>query len=397
MGITGYIEDMNKIKVILLLIISMGCNHQKTEQIPERIQNLGNLTIYSSNTAPERTISFQKDIIYGETVNILIGRIGDVAVDDLRRVYISDLRKMVIHVYDADGRYITELGGKGGGPEEFSLIKSLQIRQNQLFAFDPDRHRVNKFNIDTLTSNEAIMLAGNRREFKELYGAFPLIHNLIARDNDTYIAEFVMHPLENLQKYQNVEVTSYYHLLDSNGTIIGKLFDFISEIRSNIILVAHIEPFFGRVKSVFSSEDSIYLADPGDFLVKTYGPDGGYQNAFYYPIQKIPLTRESAIKARVPDRYIDRMELLDLPEAWPVLTEMVIDDQDRLWISTTVEDMNVYEWWVLEKSGELITRFYWPRNEPIELVKNGYMYTRQTDEENGLQQVVRYRVEFQEI
>ncbi len=85
--------------------------------------------------------------------------------------------------------------------------------------------------------------------------------------------------------------------------------------------------------------------------------------------------------------------LLDLPENWPVLTDMKIDGQDRIWIATTVEDMSIYEWWVLEESGELITKFEWLRDEPIEVIKNGYVYTRQTDEDTGLQQVVRYRIE----
>lgn len=58
-----------------------------------------------------------------------------------------------------------------------------------------------------------------------------------------------------------------------------------------------------------------------------------------------------------------------------------------------MEDFEVYEWWILEETGELITTFEWPRDERIEVIKNGKMYTRQTDEESGLQQVVRYRAE----
>jgi hypothetical protein len=147
----------------------------------------------------------------------------------------------------------------------------------------------------------------------------------------------------------------------------------------------------------------MYLAEPDHFLVKTYSPTGDYQSAFFYPFRKIPLTRESADEAGVSDRRrvsgreISLMDTVELPETWPVLTDMKVDDQDRLWIATTVEDMSIYEWWVLEKTGEMITRFEWPRNEPIEVVKNGYMYTRETDEETGLQRIVRYGIEFEEV
>ena len=84
---------------------------------------------------------------------------------------------------------------------------------------------------------------------------------------------------------------------------------------------------------------------------------------------------------------------MDLPSNWPVIRSFIIDDKYNIWVATTVENMNVYEWWLLEPSGELITTFDWSRDEPIEAIKNGKMYTRQTDEETGLEQVVRYNVE----
>jgi hypothetical protein len=46
---------------------------------------------------------------------------------------------------------------------------------------------------------------------------------------------------------------------------------------------------------------------------------------------------------------------------------------------------------LFEKTGEL-TRFEWlRRNEPIEVIKNGYMYTRETEQETDLQQVVQHQ------
>jgi hypothetical protein len=51
-----------------------------------------------------------------------------------------------------------------------------------------------------------------------------------------------------------------------------------------------------------------------------------------------------------------------------------------LWISTIVEGFDIYEWWMLEPSGELVSKFDWPRDEPIEVIKNEKMYTSQTYE-----------------
>lgn len=61
-----------------------------------------------------------------------------------------------------------------------------------------------------------------------------------------------------------------------------------------------------------------------------------------------------------------------------------------------MDNFDVYDSWILEETGELITKIEWPRDELIVLIKNGKMYTRETDDETGLQQVVRYRVEMEQ-
>ncbi|TVR32958.1 MAG: hypothetical protein EA390_04565 [Balneolaceae bacterium] len=75
------------------------------------------------------------------------------------------------------------------------------------------------------------------------------------------------------------------------------------------------------------------------------------------------------------------------------IRRLAVDDKGRVWVATIVKNFSVHEWWVLEENGELMARFEWPRDEPIVVIKEGKIYTRQTDEETGLQQVVRYRVE----
>ena len=64
-----------------------------------------------------------------------------------------------------------------------------------------------------------------------------------------------------------------------------------------------------------------------------------------------------------------------------------------LWIATIVDDMDVYKWWILKDTGEVITKFEWPRDHPIEEVRNGKLYARETNEETGLEEIVRYDIE----
>ncbi|MEX0660933.1 MAG: hypothetical protein WEA58_06425 [Balneolaceae bacterium] len=145
-----------------------------------------------------------------------------------------------------------------------------------------------------------------------------------------------------------------------------------------------------------------------NFQIEVRTPDGEILRTIEHPFQNIPITRRELI-LKYEDIDMSRLDFNEgddialqmireadnLPETWPAMDDMLIDDENRLWVSTIVDDFDIYEWWVLEETGGLITKFEWPRNEPIEVVNNSYMYTRQTDEETDLQEVVRYSFEME--
>ena len=168
----------------------------------------------------------------------------------------------------------------------------------------------------------------------------------------------------------------------------------------------HAFPFFGKSLFAVSGNGLIYTAQTEEFRLDVYDANGQHQFTIEHPFETMELTRSGLLRM-YEDVDLSRLDFREgedaalqmireadnLPETWPALNDLLIDDENRLWVSTIVENLDIYEWWVMEESGELITRFEWPRDEPIEVVKNGYMYTRETDEETGLQQIVRYKIE----
>lgn len=377
----------------LLIIVTWGCSTQKKKVLPKEFQEFKSLTIYSTDIVPSKTIEFVKKAVYGKPKEALIGRMGDLAVDCSGRVFIADIQNQSINVFQSDGRFLVQLGREGRGPSEFTSIKNVQIRKDSLYVYDPSQQKISVTTLDSLAEDKSILLAKNRGKYQELINAYPWIHKIYIRNDGTYLAQFILEDSTSNKKWQNIEMKGLFYLLDDNGMITSKLFELTSETRTQLEAFLYlIKPFFGKALTVLSNDNSIYWAGPDHFLIKVYSPEGAYRRSFYYPTEEISLTKESALEAGVPDLFIKNMESMDLPKTWPVLTDMKIDDQDRLWIATTVKDMNVYEWWVLENTGELITKFEWPRDQPIEVVKNGYMYTRETDEKTGLQQVVKYRI-----
>jgi len=387
---------------LLFFALIVGClNHQEI-QVPEEIKELENLTVIATNEEPKQEVSFKKDVVYGDSEEFLIGRVGDIAVDSLSRLYIADVQKQLINVFEPDGKLITRLGSEGRGPGEFAYIKKIQIHDGLLFAADANFgiRRISVFSLNTLNFIKTKLVGRNENKYALPVNSYPGIHSVYIKSDGSYLAQYVANASKPSEMWQNVEHKGHIYMMDSSGEIASeKLFEFTEAILVNKPEggFSPIEPFWGIAIKNLNGDNAFLLAGPEDFLIKEYSPEGVYHQALYYPIKKIPITYETAIEAGVHDYYVSRMKFMDLPSFWPVLRAVVIDDKDRLWVATTVENMKVYEWWVLEKNGELITQFQWPRIKPIQVVKNGNIYTRETDEETGLQQVVRYQVEFEEV
>lgn len=391
---------------ILLLILPWGCSARKSEKIPPNIAKLKNLTVYSTHIKPKETISFKKDAVYGSTKKVLIGRMGDIAVDSSGRVFIADDQQNTIDVFKPDGRFLTHLGRKGKGPGEFLSLSSLQIRRDHLYVYDERQLQENVFTLNPLTIDNTIILAKNRDKYPGLNMAYPWIEKLYVRNNNTYLAEFlssiVSRNLHNPQKlpkkWQNYPTKGILYLLSKNGSISSKeLLNFKNDTRTRLSNTFaggfSLFYFFGISWTVLSSHNQIYQADePNYFLIKVYSPNGVYRHSFYYPHSKIPLTKKSASEYGLPENFINKMRLMKLPQNWPVLTKMKIDNQNRLWVATTVQNMKVYQWWVLNPNGKIIVRFNWPRSKPIKVIKNGYLYTQETDTTTGISKVVRYQI-----
>lgn len=391
--------SMQKFIISILLFFIVACTEQETVQIPEGYKNLENLIVYDSEPEPEFDIDFQQTITFGDSEDILIGQPGRFAVDNQNKIYLSD--NYSIHVFDAEGNYLRSIGREGEGPGEFRSISGLKIYSKSLFVADFNLQRITDYSLESFELIRTIQLNQNEKpDIEEMKDSF--LRHFFVRQDDTFIIGFD----QPFRLDKSIGKMIPFFIIDSDGHFIT---DKIFEIEDSRYLVSEGpdqptfgmgSPFHGRPLVTVSGDDHIFSARTDDFLIQTHDSEGNYLQAFYYPFRKTKLTREDALN-HPEDRFSREVfeqfiENTDLPDSWPALNDMLIDDENRLWVSTIVDDFDVYEWWVLEETGELITRFEWPRDEPIEVIKNGYMYTRETDEETGLQQIIRYRVEFEE-
>ena len=337
--------------------------------------------------------------MYSSTNNALIGRIAGVAVDDSGRVFIADYQQNTIDVFEPGGRYITHLGRKGKGPGEFESLSGFKIIKDKLYTYDVTLQRINIFSVDSLRFLRSInMDQSSQKDIKALDGFFAT-HAFFVNKNRFLVGFMNMKfgfPAVQGQKKDNV--FQRYYFMNKNGRIEpGEIFKQNKYLYLTAVVNGHrfsisTAPYLGNPLVSVSEDGHIFSAWTEDFLIREWNPDGKYQRAFYYAYKKVPLTRNSVLKLVKGSSFSESIVRQgNLPKTWPALLAMKVDDQNRLWISTIVKDTRVYQWWVLDSHGKLLTRFTWPGDKQIEAIKNGYIYSRETDTTKGSQEIVRYR------
>ena len=389
--------------IMSVILVSASCIKSGEAELPDDIAQLENVIIIEAGKQGMDTFHFEHEHTYADTENAPLGRIAGFAVDENDRVFIGDSDQHMIHVFGPGGEYIKQLGKSGEGPGEFRSLDANIISNSEfLFAYDPAQRRISIYSLADLEFNHTINLSLEQwGKIEKLQGAYPF--EFFPMQNRSLVMAFVKNQeIDELnEQTRMIQQSRIFYQMDWDGHIRS---DLLWEKRDAMrftfrmggMMVGFSYPFLGRIH-LASDGRRIFFGDPEDLFIKMYDINGTYQRVLYHPLKRKGLKRDEAIYFSDEEVLQETARTISLPKAWPALNDLLIDDENHLWVSTIVEDFDIYEWWVLKDTGELITKFGWPRGKPIEVVKNGFIYTRETDEETGLQQVVRYRIEIEDV
>ncbi len=384
---------MSKETVILIfaLLFWTGCSNQQTSDLPEYFKDLDELTIYQDNTEHESTIELVREVIFSDTDEVILGRTAGIVVDGFGRVYVGDQHANTVHVFDSDGSYLRQIGRQGEGPGEFLNIVDIQIGDKFLHVQCNLQGVVHAYSLDNFELSHTTSLLFGPDQIDELSGWSPNI--AFIKNDETYLVQFYRPIFEVSDDDRSQRLYTVSNTGDLNSDLLLEMHwggEYLTDINIPAVLVVP----YGRTTLLAVSEESFYTLWTEDLLVKKYDSLGNYMSAFYHPVQKKELRRGEVMEQISISN--DQQRLLfrnsSLPETWPVVQHFLLDDQQRFWISTIIDDQNKYEWWVLEENGELIDRFIWPRDKKIQFVNNGKIYVLETDQESGLDQIVRYGI-----
>lgn len=400
-------------KVILylfaILVISTSCAYDETSDLPDHIRDYDNLIVFPADLDPLFNIKLERVQVFGETDNVFFGRIGKISIDQEQRVYISDELQKVIHVYSEDGNHLTKFGREGQGPGEFQQISDIGIENDRIHILDSRQEKISVYDLQTyhhlsdynvsirdLQSNSAAWISRTQDQ-----GLNYRVTNLFICSDGNYLLFFNDSSLGTPSLDDRTFEVSIYDPLERNF-LAHDILSFKWTGRVMVFENDDMSVFFHSMPYKRSSEfdfrnGQIVHGWTEEMFFKFFNQDGEYQKSFYYPFSKVTLNVNDIINHHIFGKLstltIEAIQNDTLPETWPAFDSIMLDDENRLWISAIVENLDTYEWWILDENGELIARLNLPAIESVQAIQNGYLYTREMEEETEIQQIVKYRIE----
>jgi len=371
---------------------------QILDEIPAHIREIENLTIFPGDSEPVYDVELIPEVTFDDAKGPYLNRVLDAAVDDREQVIILGTNtsyQQSLHAYSSEGTYLTVIGGRGGGPGEYGIMLGPQVTETKLFVPDVTNQRLNEYSTADFSVIRSIRFeqwdSGSESRFGYVYARQDGNSWLIFSDSRSAIGQ-----LSNRYKIMDYEG----RLVEDPSLTLPAGFRIQTDPSARPIMPLY---FMGSTLEAVSRNDELYTAFTRDFLIRKYDANGIYQSAFYYPVQSLPFDLEVHTNSTLfsPSARVIKNAFSDIdremPETNPVLSGLMVDDENRIWAAVPMDQQReMFEWWILDESGELLAKLQRPSEKTIFDIKDGYLYAKEIDEETDSEYVVKYRMEFRE-
>lgn len=362
-------------------------------------------------------ITFRDSLAFGSTDDHLVNvrGWGNVITDEQDRLFIPDYANNVIHVFDASGQHIAHMGGAGKGPGMYTHMSAFDITPDHLYLYDKSLFKIDLYDLDALSHSRTIKLdPSNWEDLESLNNRYIGRREFHLREDGHILMGF---PYSFTGYGPGVDIwerpdtvsnnTIQYHWLNPDGEVSDEvayeqpgpkrvLYELLGD-KTTITF-----EFTGEPLHAMSGDGIFATAWTTEFKISLFGPEGDSRTVISYPFEKAPLRRETLIeefKNTFNNNWgfqLEAYKTMEMPATWHAIEEMFFDDRNRLWVSAVVPDRSIFRWHVFNTAGELLARFNWSRDKPIEHVRGDYMYTAQKDG-SGVRYIVRYKMELESI
>ena len=349
-----------------------------------------------------KVIKNPKEPLYGEIKfelkeDLSIGKEGDdnymfysrvsLAVDNQDYIYALDGRSYRIQKYDKNGQYIQTIGRKGQGPGEFELPFNFFIDgQNNIYV--NDRRRIKKFNNkgefvkssqvqsfindfyvnpegiifahsdlnDEKGSKQTIIKINSEGEIVETIAEFPYADLVIRKSGDaTYAFGVSRHIYIPKLCFSAIDESTFCYAHSSEYRIL------ILDSSGNILLMSQKE----ESPQTVSRREKIYILDQMEKIFKERG--------------------RSLPKGVLED--------VQFPSNRPFFNHIIADDKQRIYVrrlKSVLEKSDEFEFDIFSKEGIFLyeTKLHFMP----QVIKNGFIYNVDTNEESGEIKIKRFKI-----
>jgi len=382
---------MNKFCLTFALLIMAACSSEPETAVPEDIAALENVSVYSGESEPLQAVSFERVARYGDTDQVYIGAMAGVAVSNDGTLFLADRSEAVVHVYSSSGEYKTAIGGKGEGPGEFLSAAAPRLYNGELYVLDGQQRRISVFDareFNYLRSHAVGSSGGGISGFPMFAHPLPenqflVLQNSIQRDGETFYMRYVPAIYDSEGDTVRTEIVTFQqnpmHTVQSDNSIRLTSLSFMGETHVGI-----------------TSSNEIVSGFSDRFLFHVISLEGDTLRSIFHTVNPPPLDRGEMLAQFDDEAMRKDIDSMDIPETRPVYDSFYVDDGDRFWVELLTDNRDVNKWWILNDNGEKLAEFERPASSRIMAVKDSFVYFHETDEETGLQEVVKYGFVFGE-
>lgn len=314
-----------------------------------------------------------------DTDDFFFGGISSVTTDSRGNIYVSDREKVQIFVFNDQGQFTGTFGEQGEGPGEFERVDKISTRLNDdtLFVYDGYYDDIHVF----VPGDELPELS---HEFNARVLDKPNVRDIYPIGNHQILTTFGL--------FGGVDAGDgkYSALLNSYGEVLEHDFRFVHRddviIREDGGMTMFIQqPYGSQALLSVGPDDRIYYAWSKNPTIETITKTGELVDSI-----KIALPNRETTPELLED-YIDDFDFRDevegyireeFPETKPVFRDLIVDDQNYIWLKIYPDSSTDPNWLILDENREPIATTTFSDNFSIEEIRNNRIYGFYSPDEN---------------
>ena len=309
---------------------------------------------------------------------ILFGPIAQIAVNRDGEILVSESpRSPLVHVFESDGTYLSQVGDQGQGPGEFRYLSGAAIGAadsvylwelvlNRILIYDPD-------DFSYVRSTE--VRDDGKKEFNFLIGGI----------GDGWIMTKSLDPfLESDDGSMTINTNTHYELIKVNrdgsyGTdILGTVdeYEMIYNLGEGGVMHFLWTPFGRSPSFAVGPDDMLYYGWSDEIEIITVSADGSTRDTIRYEHEPVPITDAEMAEAMPEEpHYRELVEAREPHKMKPAYQTLLVDDMSRIWTKLSSPENAVQaEWLILSQESSAVGRATLPATVDLDVIRDGYAY-----------------------